>query len=309
MRKGDAVFKIGNNTMLKIIKIIASVILTILLACGHSANQGQDNSLLSDKYHLDDVNQLLAEKKWTEKEKPTPKGDRDVIDSLRFDMALQHAFKVAKKAFKKNHFVKQYEFNPGDSLPIIKIDIFIGQLFNDNQKYFLLRRDDSWATRIDLYEIANGTTEKLMERKQEAMTYLRDTIFDVNGDGVDDFLVHWYPSSGCCRRNVYNVYLNQNGKGKFTKNYEFINPTFAPAEKIVRGVLYGHPGETGLYKYKWNEFQVDTIEFIYPDPTMKTQFIKTKKRTHQPSEENGLVLKTVPEEYHKIESYEWFARY
>ena len=27
------------------------------------------------------------------------------------------------------------------------------------------------------------------------MTYIRDTIFDVNGDGYKDFLVHWYPNS------------------------------------------------------------------------------------------------------------------
>jgi hypothetical protein len=114
-------------------------------------------------------------------------------------------------------------------------------------------------------------------------------------------------SSGCCRRDVYNVYLNQPDKGNFTQDYEFINPTFSAKEKIIRGVEYGNPGEVGLYKYKWNGLQVDTIEFIYPDANNKGQFIKTKKGAYRPTGKEGVVLKTVPKEYQKIESYEWFA--
>jgi len=139
------------------------------------------------------------------------------------------------------------------------------------------------------------------------MTYIQDTIYDANGDGYNDFLVHWYPSSGCCRRNVYNVYLNQPDKGIFTHDYQFMNPTFSAKEKVIRGVEYGHPGEVGLYKYKWNGLQIDTIEFIYPDAKNLGQFIKTKKRTYSPTEKEGVVLKSVPEEYLKIESYKWFA--
>ena len=33
----------------------------------------------------------------------------------------------------------------------------------------------------------------------------------------------------------------------FSKNFEFINPTFSPKEKIIRGICYGHPGETEMY--------------------------------------------------------------
>jgi hypothetical protein len=139
------------------------------------------------------------------------------------------------------------------------------------------------------------------------MTYIRDTIFDANGDEHDDFLVHWYPSSGCCRRNVYSIYLNQPDNGNFTQDYEFINPTFSANDRIVRGVEYGHQREVGLYKYQWNGLQVDTIEFIYPDVVNKGQFIKTKKRAFRPTEREGVVLKSVPREYLKIESYEWFA--
>ena len=80
-------------------------------------------------------------------------------------------------------------------------------------------------------------------------------------------------------------------------------------EKIIRGLGYGHPGEVGLYKYKWNGLKVDTIEFIYPDVSTKGQFIKTKKRIYRPTDKEGIVLKHVPKEYQDIESFEWFVDY
>ncbi len=212
-------------------------------------------------------------------------------------------------AFRAKSFTKQYEFQPDDSSYTINIEILIGKLFVDNKKYFLLRRHIPDATYLTLYKVNDNKTEKLIERIQDGMTYIRDTIFDVNGDGHKDFLVHWYPSSGCCMRNVYNVYLNQPDNGNFTQDYEFINPTFSSKEKIIRGVRYGHPGEVGLYKYKWNGLQVDTIEFINPDVNTKGQFIKSKIFAYDPTKNDGKVIKTVPKEYHKIDGYDWFAAF
>jgi len=96
-------------------------------------------------------------------------------------------------------------------------------------------------------------------------------------------------------------------KEQFTADYEFMNPTFSAKEGIIRGIEYGHPGEAGLYKYKWNGLQIDTIEYIYPDAHHKGQFIKTKKAAYQSTGKDGIVLKAVPAEYYTIESYEWFA--
>jgi hypothetical protein len=281
--------------------ILTLIILTIHWGCGQTANQEEISMVKNDSVQTITNNALTK----VERQKQTAEENR--IDSLRLDIALNDAYKIAKAAFHKENFTKEYEFQPDDSSYIVKIKIVIGRHFKDNQKYFLLRRNVPWATYLDLYKIIDGKAKKLIDREQGGMTYIRDTIFDANGDGHKDFLVHWYPSSGCCRRDVYNVYLNQPDKGNFTKDYEFINPTFSANEKIIRGVEYGHPGEVGLYKYKWNGLQVDTIEFIYPDVNNKGQFIKTIKGAYRPTDKEGIVLKTVPKEYQKIESYEWFA--
>ena len=203
------------------------------------------------------------------------------------------------------------QLKPDDSSYIINIEILFGKLIDDNHKYLQIRRHNPYATYLNLYKVNDNKYEKLIERKQDGMTYINDTIFDVNGDRYKDFIVLWYPSSGCCLRNIYNVYLNQPDKGSFTMDYEFINPTFSAKEKIIRGVTYGHPGEVGLYKYKWNGLQVDTIEFIYPDTNNKEQFIKTNKKLayKKSTEKAGMILKNIPKEYHKIDNYDWFAAY
>jgi len=287
--------------MKTMISWIILLIFSFLLACGQTAIQDKKTNTKNDS-----IQTAKTEKQLTKEERRRQIERENRIDSLRFELALKDALKIAQKAFKTENYTKQYEFYPDDSSYAINIEIAIGLLFKDKQKYFLLRRHVPWATYLDLYKINDKKAEKVIEREQGGMTYIRDTIFDVNGDEHEDFLVHWYPSSGCCRRNVYNVYLNQPDKGNFTQDYEFINPTFSPKEKIIRGVQYGHPGEVGLYKYKWNGLQVDTIEFIYPDVNNKGQFIQTKKVTYSPSENDGVVLKIVPKEYQNIESYEWF---
>lgn len=282
--------------------ILILVIMSFLLACGQTANQDKESNI-----QIDSIKSIDTEKQLTKEERQKQIEEENRIDSLRLDIALKDAFKISQTEFKSENFTKQYELQPDDSSYTIHIEIEIGRLFKDQHKYFLLRRHVPWATYLNLYKINGDKTENLIEREQGGMTYIRDTIFDANGDGHKDFLVHWYPSSGCCRRNVYNVYLNQPDKGNFTQDYEFINPTFSAKEKIIRGVEYGHPGEVGIYKYKWNGLQVDTIEFIYPDANNNGQFIKTKKSAYRPTEKEGLVLKAVPKEYQKIESYEWFA--
>ncbi len=284
--------------------ILKLIILTIVLGCGKSPKVDKKTFIENESIQMVKPNEKLEKE-----EKQRQIEDTNKIDSLRLDMALNDAFNIVKTLFKTKSFRKQYEFQPDDSSYTINIEILIGKLFNDKQKYFLLRRHIPHATYLSLYKVNENKPEKLIERIQDEMTYIRDTIFDVNGDGHKDFVVHWYPSSGCCLRNVYNVYLNQQEKGYFTQDYEFINPIFSSKEKIIRGVRYGHPGEVGLYKYKWNGLQVDTIEFINPDANNKGQYIKTKNFIYDPTKSDGTVLKTVPKEYHKIDGYDWFAAF
>jgi hypothetical protein len=272
-----------------------------LLACGPAPKQEKGRAGTNDS--LAEINKRLLIKKDKERQRDA----KNKRDSLRLESALNDALRIAGDNLEAKSFNKEYELQPDDSSYSINVQIIVGDLFANKQKYFLLRRHIPWATYLDLFKIADRKIEKVISREQGGMTYMSDTVYDVNGDGAKDFIVHWYPASGCCRRDVYNVYLNLSEK--FSQDYEFINPTFSSRERVIRGIGYGHPGEVGLYKYKWNGLQVDTLEFIYPDVNNKCQFIKTKRPEYLPTDKEGIVLKNVPQEYRNIESYEWFESY
>lgn len=303
---------------MKIINTILILIaINLLYSCGETTKKSNTDTKKIDNNSIEisliDTNNADPQKneqknKLTKEERRKQIEELNRIDSLRLDFALKDAFEFAKNEFKNDNFIKQYEIQPDDSLFSIHIEIEISNLFNNGSKYFLLRRHVPWATYLNVYKIDEDQAKEVIVREQGGMTYIRDTIYDVNGDKLNDFLVHWYPSSGCCRRNVYNVYLNQEN-GNFTSDYEFINPTFSANEKVIRGVGYGHPGGVGLYKYKWNDHKIDTIEFIYLDTSKVNHFIKTNRREYYPTAENGKVLRGLPREYSNIESIDWFMKY
>jgi len=140
-------------------------------------------------------------------------------------------------------------------------------------------------------------------------TFINSGIKDLDGDGFVDYFIHWYPSSGCCRRNVYDVYRYQAETNKFAKGIQFINPTFFAKEHLVRGVTYGHAGEVPLYKYKWNGRKLDTIEYIYPADTIKEKFYRVKRFGDKNDPKKRETLNAVPKEYRKLDGYDWFMSY
>lgn len=227
-------------------------------------------------------------------------------DSVWIEKAKTHAFEIAAPALELEKYYAMYTFFPDDSSYQIVNYIMTGNLFEDGNKYFFLRSHTPASVYFNLYKISGNNKELLLSKDVTAMGYINDTIFDVNGDGYYDFLIQWYPPAGCCLRYTYDVYLyNPDGKG-FPEGLRFINPTFSPEEYTVHGILYGHPGDVGLYKYKWNGLSVDTIEFIFPDITNEGHYIKTDKSIYRPTPEQGEVLKSVPPEYHSIKGYSWF---
>ncbi|MBK8701791.1 MAG: hypothetical protein IPN29_20400 [Saprospiraceae bacterium] len=137
-----------------------------------------------------------------------------------------------------------------------------------------------------------------------------DTIFDVNGDGYKDYVMVLYSQSGCCLREVYRVYLYLPHCGGFTPYYEFMNPTFYPKEKIIRGVFYGHPGEVGLYEHKWDGILIKAIQEIYPnfrDSVNYTylQYVNRDSIDQKPRK----ILNKLPQQFEKINGLEWFKGY
>jgi len=142
------------------------------------------------------------------------------------------------------------------------------------------------------------------------MTYVSDTVQDINGDELQDLVVNWYAATGCCLKAFSNVYL-QRPDHSFSSDLEFINPTFSPREKMIRGVCYGHPGETELYKYRWHGETVDTLEYVHLEKDKQgTKTGKVILSTAPPYGEGYRVLRilnAVPKEYRKIAGYDWFT--
>jgi hypothetical protein len=298
-----AASKCDTLLMQKIILIFAFL---FLFGCKDTVKQKQTAVVIDTAYNhlanrdtLTDKNRELQQKASDEQEKS---------DSLRLLKALTSALLYAEQNKNKKSFLHEFELLPDDTSFNVTAQLVFGNLFENDRKHLLIRRIVPWGAVLNVYLLQNSSFKPLVERAQFGMTYVNDTLRDANGDKYNDFLVHWYPSSGCCLADVYNVYLYQPQTGRFTTDYEFINPTFSPDEKVIRGLEYGHPGEAGLYKYKWNGLRVDTIEFMYPYFNQKGKFIKTKRRAFKPNEKQGTVVNSLPNEYKKMDSIavSWF---
>ncbi len=204
--------------------------------------------------------------------------------------------KIIKNHLKDSlfHHVKEYH------------EVHIGHVFNKQNKYVVERYFDynSWVQviKISIIDSLGKIHTYLKYKGLSALAFIKCEIKDINGDHRKDFLIHWYPESGCCLRDIYYVWLNKRN-GQFTERYEFVNPTFSATEKIIRGIEYGHAGETPIYKFKWNKYHVDTIEYIYPNSKNKGLFYKQKSRNATFS----VPLKKLPNEYINIKGIDWFT--
>ncbi len=249
------------------------------------------------------------EKERLEKRKEIEKQDK--IDSLNLDKFLKNAIKIAEQNINLDKFKKEYVETMSDSLYQVEISIISDFYFSKENPHLIIRRNTPGSIYIDIFSKKGSRINKVISHEQWNMTYVNDTIRDINGDGLKDFVVNWYGSSGCCLKAFSNIYLLRPDKKTFSKNIEFINPTFSPKEKIIRGVCYGHPGETEMYKYKWIAEKVDTLEYISYQKSDKG--VKTGKviiSTDQPYGDKNKILKivnSVPTEYRKIEGYDWFT--
>jgi hypothetical protein len=294
-------------------KIFFFLFLLFLVGCKGRAKQ-MPTSLSHDtsihpmtKHDILPTTKFIGEEERKQRRMEIEEQERN--DSIQLWKALNKGLVYATKNKEKNSFQYKFEMLTDNSSIKVQTNLSYGHLFSKDKKHLIVRRTVPWGVISSIFILEKNNLKKVCEIEPLANTFIDDTVRDINGDSYKDFLVHTYSTSGCCRRDVYSAFLYFPKTGRFTSDYRFMNPTFSPNEKLIRGVEYGHPGEVGLYKYKWNGFRVDTIEFIYPYHDKKGQFIKTTKQEYLPTKNEGAVLKSLPNEYQKIESIEWFLDY
>ncbi len=229
-------------------------------------------------------------------------------DSIMFDYALRDAYLVAKPKLHKKRFRKSYEISP-DSSSYIEIDLLAGDIFNDGGKYLLLNRSlDEANISFELFRVDGNKLECIVSHKleyyQDYFDY-RYQIKDVNRDGKKDLLIYWLYST-CIDRDMCTVYLKMDDISTFSEKHEFINPTFSFKEGVVK--CYQHYSIEGgmLYKYIWNGFEPNPVEYIYTDFENKGLYIRSDKAFSNYKDVKGESLKSLPKEYKRGKYYKQF---
>lgn len=195
----------------------------------------------------------------------------------------------------------------------LRVEIEYGNIFDKDKAHTIIHVVGRYLSLVGIYYYNNI---EVADSLQTLLFFTRyhignngDTIQDVNGDDRKDFILKSYPMSGCCLAELRDVYLFQTAT-KFTEKYDFINPTFYPKEKVIRGLTYGW--NPLLYKYKWNKLEIDTIEYIVPNliDTTRSTFYRTKKWQDPNDMEkiNKTKLNSIPKEYYSIDNFDVFLR-
>lgn len=236
--------------------------------------------------------------------------DEERHDSLELLRTLRYAQEFSRQKIESGvgPFTTELKLPERGSRLQTKVLLTYGQLFAKGARHLMVKIMGSSGIYVYVFAFRKTDFVSLLSHSESSMTYMNDTTQDVNGDGVKDLIVQWYPSAGCCLRNICDVYLYQPDRDSFKSQYSFINPTFSASEGVVRGVGYGQPGDVELYKYKWNGLQLDTIEFIYHnnEDTLNHSFCRTNKRMHEANVVKQK-LKAVPAEYRSITDFDWFG--
>lgn len=251
----------------------------------------------------------------TEKKQPAPKKDQPAVqrdnsvDSICMANILMEAIDTARLSMPAGRFKKEF-VTICDSLYNVYVSVTMDHFFSPNEKHLIVHLRNPDENMYNIYLVRDKDFIKVASHTEGGSGEISDTLQDINGDGINDYFLNWYGSSGCCLRNIFAVFIYQPQNGTFSNEYFFINATFSPKEKLIRGVRYGHPGETKLYKYKWNGLQVDTLEFIYFEKNKKEEntgkVIREKILNNNTETSQKERLNQIPAEYRHIYGYDWF---
>ncbi|QHI37657.1 hypothetical protein IMCC3317_30380 [Kordia antarctica] len=290
--------------MMRVIYMLLCFLLLLCYACANKNGDKTEKSIViqeETKPFLTKEQQVLKNSQQLEEQKNAY--------SMRMYNILNRAILKANPHLKKERYETHYE-EFEDSLSTVTIRISIGHLFSEKERHLLIARSDMGEIYHNIYVIKKNDIETVLENKHWKITYISDTIQDINGDNLKDFVINGYGSSGCCLKAFSEVFILKKDNRSFSDRYHFINPTFSPKEHLIKGICYGHLGETEMYKYKWNEEAIDTIEFISFQKNKlgeKTgNIIRSNKRFWIEKGKKDIIVTKIPKEYREIYGFDWF---
>lgn len=247
----------------------------------------------------------------------TPPIKRTMIHVNMLDdyVALDSAQTIGRMNVDRKNFSYSME-TPMDSVHTIKSRLTLGGFFGP-RKYMILRRaspvlhgreNPSHVIDLFYYSEYDSTFRGIKAFGERLENYINDTIQDVNGDGRMDFVANYKSTIWGLKFRYSLVTLLENDTTCLAGITDFANPSFSVKEKVVRGVLAGKPGQTEIYKYKWNGLRVDTVEYIYRDLSMPGHFIRCP---YFPSDKRNTAdviekLDAIPPEYSNLPDLDWF---
>lgn len=212
---------------------------------------------------------------------------KDFIDGI---------YRRAEKHFEDKSFHKKdsfYEISVGNILSRNQRHAFVKVLDRDRDFYF------------SLYLLSGNRGLPILSDTVGYLSYVSDSIADINGDGIKEFYRVTYSTAGCCRRNLFQISTLDPITGRLNAPIQLLNPTFYPKEKLIRGVEYGHSGEVPLYKAKWDGNKVAVIEYIYPLAGKPGFFLKKRGHEYEDRSPRDTVM-GIPGEYRTVKDLDWF---
>lgn len=247
-----------------------------------------------------DLSALKEDQKKNEKAKVPQDTFIEIPDSVKLKIGLEKALDLLSKHRNQPRFETNFDTTFPDH-SFLGANINYGYSFSKKFKHLILMCSMGtpmmYETQLVFYrETAGGELQLLLSDNGDG-AFMGDTLMDVNLDGRKDYLAHWYGFSGCCPRDKFFVYL-QKENGEITSKFEFMNPSFDEKRGLVRGFGYGHPEDIGLYKERWNGYQLEPVEYIYRDENNPKILLRKDGISSKVTQ-----LKTLPKEYLK---FDWF---
>lgn len=176
----------------------------------------------------------------------------------------------------------------------------------NGQHYLRIQIHSFQGNRQYLYQaVDTGWRQLVYYANTDNITIPSDSLQDLNGDGYVDYWVYHYPSSGCCLRNVYQVYVYNPTSKMMQEVGRLLNPTFYPEDQLIRGFGYGHGDDMDLYTYHWNAYDLDTLELIEPPKYNRLDTSSIVRLYWNNGVQEISVLDSVPIVYRTIKGGDW----